>query len=110
MKDILYQDYTRMSLNFVLSVNNTDDLERRSGHFVCQYPTYHRASFETRSSATFAGAARRVAVIHVSRCTSRSKLSRRLCTEMAHILLHHRGQTRSTVMRCVLYPSDYRVR
>ena len=107
MKNIIYRDYTRMSLNFVLSANNADHLERSSGHFICQYPAYYRASYETRSSPTFAGAARRVAVVHVSGCTGRAKLSRRLCTV---ILLHRRGQTRSTVMRRVLYPSDYRVR
>ena len=62
MKGITYRDYTRMSLNFVLCANNADHLERRSGHFVCQYPTIHRASYETRSSATFADATRRVTV------------------------------------------------
>ena len=31
-------------LNFVLSANHADHLEHRSGHFICQYPTYQRAS------------------------------------------------------------------
>ena len=62
MKDITYRDYTRMFLNFVLSAINADHLERSSGHFICQSPTYHRASYESRSSATFSDATRRVTV------------------------------------------------
>ena len=77
MKATIDRDFTRM-LTVILYANDTDPLERRSCHFICQYPydfTYRRTSYESCSSATFSNATRRGATSYACRCTDRAILS-----------------------------------
>ena len=77
MNATIERDYTRM-LTVTLYVNDTDHLERRSRHFIRQYPyhsTHRRTIYEPCSSATFSNATRRGATSYACRCTDRAILS-----------------------------------
>ena len=86
MKATIDRDYTRM-LTHMLRTNTNPVLiilGCRTGHFVCQCPhhsTYHCASYEPCSSATFADSAGRGTTGHACRRTGRVVPPRRPCPD-----------------------------